>query len=228
MSKSKGQQSSAYRGHGEEVGGSSSAAAIPLPVQDELCRSGEVLPEYRDGVGGSKQSVGGEDGEGVRGVGRGETEGGVDTDAPPEFEVYVPKMKRIKSMLICLIVYHRWLLEQRSRPPSVCIRIWGTHRGGRKGRELVTDFDLYCDLTHLLLEQNHIGEPTLATVPPNQRAHRGHGRFKSIAKGLEEGRTVRDWADQYCEDQSALKDRTRSGLSEAPDTGVRPINWLRP
>jgi len=88
----------------------------------------------------------------------------------------------------------------------VCIRIWGTHRGGRKGRKLVTDFDLYCDLTHLLLEQNHIGEPTLATVPPNQRAHRGHGRFKSIAKDLEEGRTVRDWADQYCEDQSALKE----------------------
>ncbi|CAZ83381.1 unnamed protein product [Tuber melanosporum] len=220
MSKSKGQQSSAYRGHEEEVGGSSSSAAVPLPVQDEPCRSGEVLPEYRDGVGGSKQFVGGEDGEGVRGVGRGETEGGVDTDAPPEFEVYVPKMKRIKSVRTgeTLIISHdehlntdgealyRWLLEQRSRPPSVCIRIWGTHRGGRKGRKLVTDFDLSCDLTHLLLEQNHIGEPTLATVPPNQRAHRGHGRFKSIAKDLEEGRTVRDWADQYCEDQSALKE----------------------
>ncbi|KAG0636460.1 hypothetical protein HOY80DRAFT_1011276 [Tuber brumale] len=219
MSKSKGQQPPAYRGCEEEVGSSSSSAAIPLPIQGEPDRSGEGLPEYHDGADGSTQSVGKENGGGVRGVERGETEGEVDTDAPPKFEVYVPKVKPVntvrpgKSLTISHDEHlntdgealYRWLLEQRSRPPRVYIHIQGTHPNPGDG-SLVTDFDLVCDLTHLLLEQNHMGEPTLATVPPNQRVHRGHRRLKSIAKELEEGWTVRDWADKYCKDQSVLKE----------------------
>jgi len=114
-------------------------------------------------------------------------------------------------MLIYLIVYRRWLLEQRSKPPCVQVHIRGTHTeeecyGSHTYSTRVTDFDLTCDITHLLLEQNHMGEPTLETIPPNKMAHRGHGWSKSVAKDVEEGMSVRDFADQYCEDQSTLKE----------------------
>jgi len=110
-------------------------------------------------------------------------------------------------MLICLIVYRRWLLEQRSKPPCVQVRIRGTHTEDKQNQKReVTDFDLTCDITHLLLEQNNMGKPTLGTVPPNEMAYRGHGRSKSVAKDVEEGMSVRDFADQYCEDQSTLKE----------------------
>ncbi|CUS12962.1 unnamed protein product, partial [Tuber aestivum] len=223
MSKLKGEQSSAYRGdeEGGEVTGGSSSAATPPPIQRKLDNPGEALPEYYDSIGGSTKPV--------RGVMRGETgaEGEAGAGAPPEFEVYVPKTKVKHANTILapegdvLTVSHdehlntdgealyRWFLEQRSRPPRVQVRVHGYHSEwsfSQRRFKAVTDFHLICDFTHLLLEQNHIGEPTLATVPPDKKAHRGHGGFKSLAKDLEEGGTVRDWADRYCEDQSTFKE----------------------
>ncbi|RPB00519.1 hypothetical protein L873DRAFT_1804929 [Choiromyces venosus 120613-1] len=258
MSKSKGLQLTPYRDdeeeEEEEAGGSSSSAAIPLLIQDEPDHSGEVLPGYYDAVDGPAQVVEGQNG-GVRGARRGETEGEADSDAPPEFAVYVPKVKRIKTKLgagdILTVSHdehlntdgealHRWLLEQSWKPPCVQVRIIGTHNetkrtGNKTERSSVTDFDLTCNFTHLLLEQNSIGVPTLATVPPDQKAHRGHGRFKSVAKDLEEGGTVRDWADQYCEDQSSLKEfvmkkvvigHDQAYLKQQIERCIRSTNYL--
>lgn len=96
MSESEGEQLPAYRDF-EEVESSSSSAAISLLIQDEPDHSGEVLPGYDDSVDEPAQSVGGQNG-GVGGVGRGETEGEANIDAPPEFEVYLPKVKRIRKI----------------------------------------------------------------------------------------------------------------------------------
>ncbi|PWW80708.1 hypothetical protein C7212DRAFT_361247 [Tuber magnatum] len=194
MSKSKGGQSSAYRGGEEEVGGGSSSAATPLPIRRKQDHSREVLPEYYDAVDGSVQSVGGQNG-GVRGDGGGGMEGETGADAPPEFDVYVPKAK----------VVFRTALETTTRADP---RGRIPHQVELRGRcpRTVTDFYLIYDIPHLLPEQNHRGEPTLATVPPDKAAYRGNGGFKSFTKNPEEGGTVRDWADRYCEDQSALKE----------------------
>lgn len=102
MSESEGEQLPAYRDF-EEVESSSSSAAISLLIQDEPDHSGEVLPGYDDSVDEPAQSVGGQNGGvggagGVGGVGRGETEGEANIDAPPEFEVYLPKVKRIRKI----------------------------------------------------------------------------------------------------------------------------------
>jgi len=93
MSESEGEQLPAYSDF-EEVGSSSSSAAISLLIQDGLDDSWEVLPGYDDSVGGPAQPARGQN-EGARGVVRGETGGEAPIDAPPEFEVYVPKAKRI-------------------------------------------------------------------------------------------------------------------------------------
>jgi hypothetical protein len=109
------------------------------------------------------------------------------------------------------LMIKRWLLEENKKPPRVLIRVWGSHqerrRDGKKTQTTsVTDFDLQLDVTGCLMELNGLTEPTLELVDPGEKAHRGHGRFKSVARDLEDVGTVRNWADQYCEDQSTLKE----------------------
>jgi len=93
MSESESERLPAYSDFGE-VGSSPSSAVIPLLIQDEPDDSWEVLPGYDDSVGGPAQPAGGQNG-GARGVRGGGAGGEADIDAPPGFEVYVPKMKRI-------------------------------------------------------------------------------------------------------------------------------------
>lgn len=109
------------------------------------------------------------------------------------------------------LTIRRWLVEENKKPPRVFIRVSGSHNerrrnGNKTETSSVTDFDLKMDVTNCLLEFYGVMEPTLALVDPGEKAHRGRGVFKSVAKDLEDMGTVRDWADQYCEDQSMLKE----------------------
>lgn len=48
--------------------------------------------------------------------------------------------------------------------------------------------------------------PYLRTVSPDKKTNRG-GRWKTVATDQEAGElSVRNWADQYCEDKSMLKE----------------------
>ncbi|KAI5852780.1 hypothetical protein DFP73DRAFT_15928 [Morchella snyderi] len=171
---------------------------------------------------GAAVGAGGGGGAGA-GAGAG---GGDDIDAPPGFEEYRPVVKKIKTRLgmgDTLLVSHdkhlntdgealyRWLLQESRNPPRPEIHIQGYHtvstRNGDKTKtSTVTDFNFKIDLRYRLVKAYSNGAvPQLKTADPRKKTSRG-GRWKTVAADLEEARTVRSWADQYCEDKSTLKE----------------------
>ncbi|KAL7269176.1 hypothetical protein RUND412_008171 [Rhizina undulata] len=187
------------------IEGASSSVTIPLLAEPFLdphvnTYDDEVLPGYEDATNPDLMES---------------------ADLPPPFRVYKPQMKKVKKINgdIAIVSHdihlntdgealYRWLKEENKTCPRPQIRIRGSHTETRRKNNktetsTITDFDVTLDVTYCLLDREKPG--ILKVVESDQKAHRG-GRIKRLAKVGEAGRTIRDWADEYCSNKAMLKE----------------------